>query len=206
MKKTSPIIITSIALIIIVSTIIFIIYASPEPKKLVNRESQASYNFGGDFILTDQDGKKFNSAKYHDKLQLIYFGFTYCPDVCPAELIKIVDILGRLDNNPLIQTLFITIDPKRDTVYHLKEYLSLYNDEIIGLTGEENQVKPVADLFKVYFSFSKENDRDVINHSSLTYLMHKGKVVKYFAESEGAEYIAAEIKNVILQLYPEIHQ
>ncbi len=202
MKKNSPLIIASIALAVIISAIIFIIYASPEPKKLVNRESQVVYNFGGDFILNDQDGKKFDSAKHHDKLQLVYFGFTYCPDVCPTELTKIIEVLDKLSNNGLLQTIFITVDPKRDTSAHLKEYLSLYDDKIIGLTGDEKQIKQVTDLFKVYFSFTRENGKDVINHSSIMYLMHKGKLIKYFSESENAEYISTEIDNIISKLYP----
>ncbi|HJD65137.1 MAG TPA: SCO family protein [Rickettsia endosymbiont of Diachasma alloeum] len=141
---------------------------------------------GGDFELIDQNGELFNSDELKDKLSLIYFGFTSCPDICPTSLNKITKAVEILSENKIdIVPVFITIDSSRDTPAVLKEYLKHFHPKFIGLTGNEKQIREVADKFKVYYakvaSESDNNQDYILDHSSFTYLMDKnGKYLKHF--------------------------
>ncbi|ASX27441.1 photosynthetic protein synthase II [Rickettsia sp. MEAM1 (Bemisia tabaci)] len=154
---------------------------------------------GGDFELIDQNGEIFSSDELKGKLSLIYFGFTSCPDICPTSLNKITKAVEILSENKIdIVPVFITIDPSRDTPAVLKEYLKHFHPKFIGLTGNEKQIREVADKFKVYYAkAASENDNDqdyMLDHSSFTYLMDKnGKYLKHFyldsAPSEIMEFL-----------------
>ncbi|ABV79257.1 Sco2 protein precursor [Rickettsia bellii OSU 85-389] len=154
---------------------------------------------GGDFELIDQNGELFNSDELKGKLSLIYFGFTSCPDICPTSLNKITKAVEILSENKIdIVPVFITIDPSRDTPAVFKEYLKHFHPKFIGLTGDEKQIREVADKFKVYYAkAASENDNDqdyMLDHSSFTYLMDKnGKYLKHFyldsAPSEIMEFL-----------------
>lgn len=141
---------------------------------------------GGDFELIDQNGALFNSNELTNKLSLIYFGFTNCPDICPTSLNKITKAVEILSKNKIdIVPVFITIDPSRDTPAVLKEYLKHFHPKFIGLTGNEKQIREVADKFKVYYAKAaseSDNYQDyMLDHSSFTYLMDKnGKYLKHF--------------------------
>ncbi|CAF3764762.1 unnamed protein product [Rotaria magnacalcarata] len=113
---------------------------------------------GGKFDLIDQDGNKFNSKQMNGHLSLVYFGFTYCPDICPTTLNKLSNVISTLEKYKIdIMPIFITIDPKRDTSLLLKEYLGHFYPKFIGLTGSEEDLKYVADLYKV-ISISKKTE------------------------------------------------
>lgn len=154
---------------------------------------------GSDFELIDQNGELFSSDELKGKLSLIYFGFTSCPDICPTSLNKITKAVEILSENKIdIVPVFITIDPSRDTPAVLKEYLKHFHPKFIGLTGDEKQIREVADKFKVYYAkAASENDNDqdyMLDHSSFTYLMDKnGKYLKHFyldsAPSEIMEFL-----------------
>lgn len=154
---------------------------------------------GGDFELIDQNGEIFNSDELKGKLSLLYFGFTGCPDICPTSLNKITKAVEILSENKIdIVPVFITIDPSRDTPAVLKEYLKHFHPKFIGLTGDEKQIREVADKFKVYYAkAASENDNDqdyMLDHSSFTYLMNEnGKYLKHFyldsAPSEIMEFL-----------------
>ena len=92
---------------------------------------------GGPFALIDHNGKPRTNEEFRGKLMLVYFGFTYCPDVCPTDLQNIglaLDQLGPAGET--IQPLFITVDPARDTAEHLKDYVPMFHPRLIGLTGD----------------------------------------------------------------------
>ncbi|WP_425362639.1 SCO family protein [Candidatus Tisiphia endosymbiont of Hybos culiciformis] len=152
---------------------------------------------GGKFELTDQDDKIFNSDSLKGKLSLIYFGFTYCPDICPTSLQKITEVINTLDKYKIdVEFVFITVDPKRDSSDILKEYLKHFNPKFIGLTGSEQQIKEVADKFKVYYAKIDNNNEDyMLDHSSFVYLMDKqGKYVKHFYLNSSAQEIIEFIR------------
>ncbi|MFY9590010.1 SCO family protein [Rickettsia endosymbiont of Halotydeus destructor] len=150
---------------------------------------------GGDFKLTDQDGKIFNSDSLKGNLRLIYFGFTYCPDICPASLQKIAEVVNTLSKYGIeITPVFITIDPERDTSTVLKEYLKQFHSKFIGLTGSKEKIREVADEFKVYYAIANPGSDKagyMIDHSSFVYLMSEnGKYLKHFyLDSSSSEII-----------------
>ena len=134
---------------------------------------------GGPFSLTDQDGTRRSAADFAGRPMLIYFGFTYCPDVCPTAL----DIMGgALDilkaDAPRayqqVQPVFISVDPARDTPPVLRDYLSYFHPRLTGLTGSEAEINAVKRTYKIYAARSEpqdENGNYNVDHSSFFYLM-----------------------------------
>ena len=129
---------------------------------------------GGPFTLIDHNGKVRSDTEYRGKLLLIYFGYTYCPNVCPTDLVAIseaIDSLGAAGE--AIQPIFITVDPERDTPAHLADYVSSFHPRLIGLTGSPAQIREVALSYKVYYAKVKDERSEdyAIDHSGLFYLI-----------------------------------
>ena len=138
---------------------------------------------GGPFALIDQAGKPRTDEDFRGKLLLIYFGYSYCPDVCPTDLQQVglaVDQLGAAGG--AVQPIFITLDPERDTAAHLAEYVPLFHSRLIGLTGSTEQIRRVASAYKVYYAKYPPGSPDyVIDHSSFIYLVDEnGKYIGFF--------------------------
>jgi cytochrome oxidase Cu insertion factor (SCO1/SenC/PrrC family) len=129
---------------------------------------------GGPFTLVDHTGRLRSDTEFRGKLMLIYFGYTYCPDVCPTDLMAIsqaIDSLGTAGET--IQPIFITIDPERDTVAHLAEYVSAFHPRLIGLTGAVEQIRAVALSYKAYHAKVKDERGEdyAIEHTGVIYLV-----------------------------------
>ena len=145
-------------------------------------------SLGGSFILTDQHGKVFDSKKVNLK-KLLYFGYTYCPDICPLDLLKISKIF---ENNPNlkneIKPVFITVDPERDTIKKLKIFMENFDQSFSALTGSNEEIKKVLKKFKIYVKINKSSpiDKDyLIDHSSLIFLLDKDdRYIKFFRPNE----------------------
>lgn len=142
---------------------------------------------GGPFTLIDQDGKSRSDADFRGKYLLIYFGYTYCPDMCPTGLQSMSRALDQLgdESTKQVQPLFITIDPARDTPSKMKEYIASFHPAIIGLTGSAEQISAIAKEYQVYYKKGDNVDEHdyVMDHSSLIYLMDgQGKFVATFPE------------------------
>lgn len=130
---------------------------------------------GGPFTLENGDGQAVSSAAFRGEYMLIYFGYTYCPDVCPTTLTAVATALDKLGPKaaPLVPV-FITVDPARDTPAVMKRYAAAFSPRIVGLTGTEAQIGAVAKEYRVYYAKHKTgpgpNDY-LMDHSSLLYLM-----------------------------------
>jgi len=141
---------------------------------------------GGPFTLTNQDNHKVSDTNFRGKYLLVYFGYTYCPDLCPTGLTSIAHALDQLgDDVNKVQPLYITVDPERDTPAKLKEYIASFHPKIIGLTGTAQQIASVAKEYQVYYKKGEmvdENDY-IMDHSSLIYLMDpNGQFISTFNE------------------------
>jgi protein SCO1/2 len=153
---------------------------------------------GGPFSLIDHDGKPRTDADFRGKLLLIYFGFTYCTDICPTDLQAIagaVDKLGPMGE--AVQPLFITVDPELDTPEQLKGYVGLLHPRMIGLTGHPRQIRAVARAYKVYFAKTVPGVRSDPNfdHSGLVYLVDPdGNYLGYFPPGTSAERMVEIIR------------
>jgi len=157
---------------------------------------------GGPFQLTDHTGKIRSDADFRGKLLLVYFGYTYCPDVCPADLLQIsltLDQLGQAASE--VQPLFITLDPERDTPAVLAQYVSSFHPSIIGLTGTPEQIQAAAAAYKVYYAKYTPPDGGVylIDHSGFTYLMDRtGKYLGFFPPGTPANRMAEIIRPFLM--------
>jgi cytochrome oxidase Cu insertion factor (SCO1/SenC/PrrC family) len=155
---------------------------------------------GGPFSLTDQTGRPVTDADYRGRHMLIYFGFTFCPDVCPTELqvmASALDQLGRQADQ--VQPLFITVDPERDTPSQLAGYVSQFHPRMAGLTGTPEQIAAAARAYRVYYSKVPGKADDgyyTMDHSSFVYLMGRdGRFLEAFAHGTTPDKMAQAIRN-----------
>lgn len=170
--------------------------------QMVELKTIGAPQIGGDFEMIDQDGNAFTQEKLVGKHSLIFFGFTHCPDICPTGLTLLTDVKNRLtpDQQARLQTIFVTIDPERDTAPVLKQYLSHFDTEIVGLTGSKQQLKKMADAYLVYYARNPDSDPNfyLMDHSAYVYVMDEnGNFITHFAHHEAAEKMAASISNIL---------
>jgi cytochrome oxidase Cu insertion factor (SCO1/SenC/PrrC family) len=128
---------------------------------------------GGPFTLTDQNGRLRNDTEFRGKLMIVYFGYTYCPDVCPADLMAITQALDALGSNAAqVQPLFITIDPERDTKL-LADYVTAFHHSLIGLTGSAEEIRKVANSYKAFYTAVRDERTGgySVDHAGVIYLM-----------------------------------
>lgn len=152
---------------------------------------------GGEFTLTDNAGRTVHYADFRGKPLLMYFGYTYCPDVCPTALQDMGMAMDELGPDAdKVQPVFISVDPGRDTVALMNEYVKSagFPKHLIGLTGTPEEVAKVASEWKVIYRKSAETrgqDDYLMDHSSIIYLMDKnGKFVSAFSHADSPETIA----------------
>ena len=109
-------------------------------------------NFGGDFSLTGPEGKTVSLEDFRNKVVLIYFGYTFCPDVCPITLSNLKMLMLSLEEKAEdVQVIFISIDPERDTYQKLKDYVPYFHPTFIGLTGSEAELASVAKKYQTFY-------------------------------------------------------
>ncbi len=153
---------------------------------------------GGPFTLTDQNGQTRSEKDFAGRLMLIYFGYSYCPDVCPTALQVMTGALGMLGPKASgVQPIFITIDPARDTPTHLKDYVSNFFPGMIGLTGSEEAIKQIAAAYRVYFRKATDSGTTeyLMDHSSIIFLMGKdGAYLTHFTHQTPPEKMADIIR------------
>lgn len=169
----------------------------------VNAEFEKSENallpvtsdtFGGPFSLTDHTGETFTDKDLLGQYQLIYFGFTYCPAICPTELQKMTSALNILEEKAdQIQPVFITVDPERDTAEVMKTYISSFHPRFIGLTGTAEATEQIKRGYKVYAA--KVDDpaftEYTVDHSSFIYFISpEGQLLHIFKIEDSAQYLA----------------
>lgn len=157
---------------------------------------------GGPFTLVAANGDVVTDQTYHGRWTLIFFGYTFCPDICPTALSNMSVAIEKLGSDAAqVQPLFITVDPERDTRGVLTEYLKSFDPRIVGLTGTEAQIANALREYRVYVAQQKSEagDKDyLISHSGYIYLMDpRGKVVNVIRGSEDGESIAALLRGEI---------
>lgn len=156
----------------------------PAPRAQVPA-AEGALQIGGDFKLVDQDSQPVDQRMLKGKWSAVFFGFTYCPDICPTTLQTLgaaVDQLGPKAKD--LQIILISVDPERDTAPKLKAYLASpgFPKGIIGLTGTPDQVKGAAKAYRAYFEKDGTGDAYLVNHTSLVYLMNpKGEFSRVLA-------------------------
>lgn len=157
---------------------------------------------GGPFTLTDQNGKTVSDTDFNGRYRLVYFGFTYCPDVCPVDLQLIGQGMRMLEKSDpavaaKIQPIFITVDPERDTPPVVKQFVSAFHPRLIGLTGTPEQIAEVAKRFGIYYIKEQpEGAKEyLVNHSRTALLFGpKGEPIAIIPHDQGVEAMVEELK------------
>lgn len=155
---------------------------------------------GGPFTLTDHNGNSVTEKNLNGAYTIIFFGFTYCPAICPTELQKITSAYVTLPKNiqDKIQLYFITIDPERDTQEVLKNYVALFDPKWVGLYGDQSQIDAIKKAYKVYGAKVPQGDTYTMDHSSFIYVMGPDGTLKHmFRGSDDAPKIASTLKDIV---------
>lgn len=154
----------------------------------------------GDFNLLDHRGRPRCKADFRGQWVLMYFGFTHCPDICPDELEKLVQVVQQLEAEPglpPVQPLFITVDPERDDVAAMARYVQDFHPRLLGLTGSAEQVAQVSRSYRVYYSAGpKDEDQDyIVDHSIAIYLLSPdGLFTDYYSRARSAQQIVDSVR------------
>ncbi|XP_043924085.1 protein SCO1 homolog, mitochondrial [Protopterus annectens] len=177
-------------------------YFKKEKEETLEKERTRSMGrpaLGGPFSLIDHTGRRRTSQDYLGQWLLIYFGFTHCPDVCPEEMEKMVEVVDEIDkikSLPNLTPLFITIDPERDNVEAVAKYVKEFSPKMIGLTGSHQEVEQVSRAYRVYYSPGpRDEDNDyIVDHTIIMYLIGPdGSFIEYYGQNKKNSEIASSI-------------
>jgi protein SCO1/2 len=155
---------------------------------------------GGPFTLTDQAGRKRSDGEFRGKLMIVYFGYTFCPDVCPADLMAITQALDELGPAASgIQPVFITVDPERDTKV-LGEYVRAFHRSFIGLTGSPEEIRKVANAYKAFYAKvpSAQSGEYAVDHTGVIYLIGRnGEYLGFMPPQTGPEKLTEILRKYL---------
>jgi protein SCO1/2 len=158
---------------------------------------------GGAFTLTDQNGRRVTDRDFAGRYRLVYFGYTFCPDVCPTDLQKIGAGLRRFEQVDTaragrVQPIFITVDPARDTPDVMRRYVANFHPRLIGLTGSEQDIAAAARTFRVTRQLPEAATRPrdyLVDHSQITVLYGpQGEPIAIMPTDQGGDAVAAELE------------
>ena len=177
-----------------------LMYAGPEEGSAPNAIAVGGADIGGSFELVAEDGRRIRSEDLIDGPTLIYFGYTFCPDVCPVDVAVMAEATDLLAERGIeVTPVFITVDPARDD----PEIMSLYTDamhpRMVGLTGSVDEIAEAAEAYKVYYAKAEGDDPDryLMNHSAFTYLMTPDGLAALFRRGATPQEIADETERVL---------
>ena len=169
---------------------------------LEGKPEQGRPSVGGPFELIDGDGRKVTERDFRGRHMLVYFGFTFCPDVCPTTLFNASEALDEIGPAlaSKVRLVFISIDPERDTPEAVKEYAGHFHPGTVGLTGTLEQVSAAARAWRIYFRKAEpeEDGSYQVDHSSILFLMDgDGRYVTHFGHEASAADMAAALKRLL---------
>jgi cytochrome oxidase Cu insertion factor (SCO1/SenC/PrrC family) len=172
--------------------------AAEEPQTAAGMMDDLMYGHGtvgGPFTLTDQDGRTRSDSEFRGKLMIVYFGYTFCPDVCPADLMAITQALDALGPEPI----FITIDPERDMGV-LKDYVAAFHSSFIGLAGSPGEIRKIANSYKAFYTRvpGERNGDYSIDHAGIIYLMgREGEYLGFMPPQTGPEKLTEVLRKYL---------
>lgn len=170
-----------------------------------NGISITARDFGGPFTLVNQDGETVTDKNYEGQWRMLYFGFTFCPAICPTELQKMATALEELgEAGEQITPIFISVDPERDTPAVMKQYVALFHPRLVGLTGTVEQVEAVKKSYKIFATKVKDETMSdyTVDHSSFIYLLSPDNdLVRIFRTQDPVEEIV-HVTSKALQAMP----
>ncbi len=187
---------------------VFMLFAAAgcsEKKAAFHAMDVTNAPWGQHYALPNLEGSTITPTNFKGKVAAVYFGFLYCPDACPTHLIKMNEVKKLLgEQGSLVQTVFITVDPERDTPEKLKPYLESFDPTIVGLRGDLAQTEAVAKEFRVFYRKvdTKDSAKDpmayTIDHTLFTYIYDtEGRLRLVVPHDLSADKIASDIKNLL---------
>jgi len=200
MSKSRNLLIGLVAFLILVGGLVYLSSAWLSGQ---DEPSLPQVAIGGPFALKASDGRTVTDQTYRDKWQIIYFGYTLCPDACPTALNDIAGALEKLGPEAAkVQPIFITIDPARDTPKIMGEYVKAFDPRIIGLTGSPAAIATAAREYHVYYAKVADKDAPdgyLMDHSSVIYVMRPGdgRFVATFTHDTSSDQMAERLKKLI---------
>lgn len=199
--------------LLILTGVIGAYFANEHAKKTIGfKEKDSTYvhvntrgrpSLGGPFVLVNCDGEVVSQADFLGKWVFFYFGFVHCPEICPIELnrmTKVVDMVRESRPNDTLQPLFVSCDVKRDSLAAIREYLSIFHKDFIGLVGTPNQVNNTCKSYRIYYSLPDDEGETsgdyLIDHSIAIFLFDpQGRFVDFFGSRYDHNEIAAKVKD-----------
>ncbi len=155
---------------------------------------------GGPFTLTDQNGRRVSESDFAGKYRLVYFGYTFCPDVCPVDMQVIGAGLRRFEAQDAaraarVQPIFITVDPARDTPAVLRQFVAAFHPRMIGLTGSEAEIAQVARAYRIFYERGEASPGGyMVNHTRMAVLYGpEGRPIAMIPHDQGPDGVAAEL-------------
>lgn len=178
---------------------------SPSANGPQGRPPLADARIGGPFTLVDKDGKAVHWSDFDGRYRIVYFGYTFCPDVCPFDMQNLMQGFALFakqhpDLSGQVQPMFISIDPERDTPKAVGEFTGAFSDRLLGLTGTPEQVAAAAKAFSAYYKKGEDSPGGgyLMDHSRGTYLMgRQGEPIALVPVDAGPEAVAAELEKWI---------
>jgi len=197
-SRRLPFAIVAGALLVLAVVAAALLWRTREPG---DRPPLAGADVGGPFALVDEDGRAVTDRSFAGKYRLMYFGFTFCPDVCPTDMQRLAQGLRAFeaadpDRAARVQPIFVSVDPARDTPAVVKQFTDAFHPRFVGLTGSQAQVDAALKAFRVYAARASGGDPQnyLVDHSAITYLMGPGgEPVSFLAQGATPQDVAAEL-------------
>lgn len=172
------------------------------PRNASGLVEDPSIPIGGEFVMTSHTGERMTHENFLGSPTIFYFGFTFCPDICPTQLVEISDALDQAGvTKDDIDFVFVTIDPERDTPQAMSDYVSAFHPDLVGLTGTEQQVADMAKAYRIFYSRIDRPDLPeayTMDHSTFTYVMGpNGHYMTHFNHGVTRDEIASVIQSVL---------
>ncbi len=175
--------------------------ATERPAQVSSEQGSGEALIGGPFTLVNAQGEAVRDADFRGKFMLVFFGFTFCPDICPTDLAKMSTVLQGLgERAESLAPVFITIDPERDTVEQMASYMQNFDARITGLTGTKEQIAAVQQAYRVYAKKIEMEGMSgyMMDHSAFMYVMGKdGKYITHFRHNDTADAILATLNTLL---------
>ncbi|MEO7560835.1 MAG: SCO family protein [Nitrosospira sp.] len=187
--------------IIIWSAVLLVAACSNTSKPTFLSTDITGAEFGRDFELADHTGKVRALADFRGKAIVLFFGYTHCPDICPATMGELAAAMQKLGKDAArVQVLFVTVDPESDTPERLAQYLSAFSPAFLGLHGDSQATKDIANKFKIVYQkqVGDSPDHHTMDHSAGTYIFDpKGKLRLYVSNGAGRDAFAHDIAELL---------
>lgn len=181
----------------VLASVVLIVGCGGEGAPTFRNTDITGADYASGFDLTDHTGQRRTLEDYRGKVVTVFFGFTQCPDVCPASLAIMSDVMRLLgEDADRVQVLFITVDPERDTAELLAHYVPSFDPRFVGLYGTLQETEAVAKDFRIFYAKSGDTSGPnySIDHSAGTYIFDpEGRLRLYARHAEAAENVAADI-------------